>query len=130
MPLFRLDMTINGITWTIEYVEPNNPILRRNNGTWTIGCTDSKARTIYINNRLNNYMNQKVLTHEICHALIFSYGIYFDLQTEELICDFIATYGLEIIELVEDILYNVSRNTNIVLTEIPTSDNINSISHR
>lgn len=103
MPLFELNMTINGIEWTIEYVEPNNPIFRLKNGTYTIGMTDNSLKTVFINKRLNNFMTRKVLTHEITHCICFSYGIYMPIETEELLADFIANYGYEIIENVDNV---------------------------
>lgn len=40
-----------------------------------------------------------MLAHELAHAVIFSYHLDLDPQTEELIADLIGTYGNEIIEL-------------------------------
>lgn len=106
MPLFKLNMRINNIEWIIEYVAPNSPVFRLKNGTYTIGLTDNATKTVYINNRLSDYMKRKVLTHEITHCICFSYGIYMPIETEELLADFISLYGLEIITLVDDVLQN------------------------
>lgn len=110
MPLFRWNMTINGVEWTIEYVAPNNPVFRLKNGTYTIGLTDNNTKTVYINNKLSDYMTRKVLTHEITHCVCFSYGIYMPLGTEELLADFLSLYGLEIIENVDKVLCEYVKN--------------------
>ena len=52
---------------------------------------------------------RKVITHEVCHASMFSYGIFVDIETEELICDFIASNGREIFEIADE-LFRVIKN--------------------
>lgn len=99
-------MEINGINWKIEYVKPSSHKLQRADGTYTIGVTDNYTKTISINERLNDYMYVKCLTHEITHAVIFSYGVYLDEFTEELIADFMANYGFEVTDLVGVALNN------------------------
>lgn len=98
---------INGIDWKLRLVKPNSGYLHRSDGSITLGMTDGNTNTVYINNKLDDYMFNKVLTHELVHCICFSYDIYIDIQTEELIADFVATYGFEIIELVEQIITNV-----------------------
>lgn len=97
-------MIINGIRWRIAYVSPNNANLRRYKGVYALGVTDANKQTVFINNRLSNAMRKKVLTHELVHCVCFSYGVYFDEYTEEIVADFVATYGFEIIGLVEELL--------------------------
>lgn len=46
----------------------------------------------------------KVLCHEITHAVMFSYHVKLNQQQEELFADLVATYGLEIIDLTNNIL--------------------------
>ena len=52
---------------------------------------------------------RNVITHEVCHASMFSYGIFVDIETEELICDFIASNGREIFEIADE-LFRVIKN--------------------
>lgn len=104
-----MEFFINGDRWNIEYVKPNSPMLRRSNGTITIGVTDNNTKTIYINNRLNDGLLEKVITHEIVHCFCFSYGIYLDIDTEELIADFIATYGREVFEIADEVLMRFAK---------------------
>lgn len=40
---------------------------------------------------------------------MFSYGIFVDIETEELICDFIASNGREIFEIADE-LFRVIKN--------------------
>lgn len=97
-------MVINGIEWTIKYVKANSPVLQRKDGTYTLGVTDGIDNVVYIAYSLSDYMFTRVLTHELVHCVCFSYGILLDIDTEELIADFMANYGFEVISLVEDFL--------------------------
>ena len=49
-------------------------------------------------------MLTKVITHEIVHCLIFSYGIDYSIDEEEKIADFIATFGREVINVADNIV--------------------------
>ena len=53
-------------------------------------------------------MLKKVLCHEITHAAMFSYNININVEQEELIADFVATYGEEIIDIT-NFLFNKIR---------------------
>lgn len=99
---------INGIDWKIEFVSPTNSILQRQDGSLTVGCTDVETRTIYLSDMLTGEFLRKVICHELCHAFSFSYGIEMTIEEEERLCDFIATYGIEIIELA-DMVYQMCR---------------------
>lgn len=95
---------INGIEWNILYVNPNSHLLQRSDGVFTFGVTDFPTRIVYINNRINGEMLTKVITHEIVHCLIFSYGIDYSIDEEEKIADFIATFGREVINVADNII--------------------------
>ena len=77
-------------------------------GTATIGVTDNRKRTIYIADNFNEYMRRKVLTHEFTHIMIFEYALKFDLKTEEIIADFVATYGRKTLEKVDETLKRIA----------------------
>lgn len=102
-----MEFGINGIKWQVLFIKPNDIRLKRGNGTYTLGVTNGATNTVYINNRLNEYMTIKVLTHEIVHCFCFSYGIILDENTEEILADFLATYGREAIEVADDLLYRI-----------------------
>lgn len=101
-------LMINGLDWNIEFVEPFDKMLQKEDGSVTVGCTDSDTLTIYLSNMLSGEFLRKVLCHEVCHAFIFSTGIELLPDEEERLCDFIATYGIEVIELAE-MMYNIVR---------------------
>ena len=91
-----MKIIINGIVWQIKYTHDCYD-LSRDDGTITWGVTDRSTKEIFIYDRLAPYMRQKVLTHELVHAWIFSYGIYLSVEDEEFICSFIDTHGRDII---------------------------------
>lgn len=95
--------TINGETWYINFVSPFHPMLMRSDGSHTIGACDDMTKTIYINETLGGYMLKKVLCHEVSHAAMFSYDVMLSIEQEEILCDIIATYGEEIINITNTI---------------------------
>lgn len=100
---------INGEEWDILLVEWDHPSLIRNDGSRTIGMCDDDAKTIYINNALDDYMLKKVLSHELTHAAMFSYNVNLTYDQEEVLADLIATYGQEIIDMTNKIFYRLSQ---------------------
>ena len=90
-------INFNGEVWRVILVSPNDPMLLRLDGTWTIGACDDDLKTIYISENLDDFMIRKVLSHELTHAAMFSYNVELTLDQEELFADLIATYGREII---------------------------------
>ena len=88
---------LNGIEWDVVKVSPLYPVLFRSDGTLSIGACDNNTRTIYLNRNLTNSKLRKVLTHEITHAAMFSYGVTLTHDQEEILADLLATYGDEII---------------------------------
>lgn len=101
-------MILNGVSWVVKFVEPNDSMLRRSTGGYTIGACDNNYKEIYINNELSTKMMRKVLCHEIAHAAMFSYGVLLDLEQEEVVADLIATYGWQIICETERIVEQVT----------------------
>ena len=95
---------INGIKWDVEIIDNNSPLLFRSDGSQTIGVTDCNTKTVYIAAALRGKLLEKVLTHEICHCAVYSYGIYLTLDQEEKLCDFVATYGKEIFTIVDKLI--------------------------
>lgn len=101
----RLNMfTVNNVFWEIYYVEPNSKYLMRSDGSYTLGATDNNVKAVFIANNLTQKMFEKVLCHEIVHTFCFSYDIGFDIETEELIADFLATYGRDVFEVADSVL--------------------------
>lgn len=101
---------VNGKKWKIMIVKPYDRHFTRSDGTSTIGATDNHEKVIYISDNLSEEMFQKVLTHELVHVFSFSYGLFIPIDTEEVIADFIATYGREVIYLADELLRLFMRN--------------------
>lgn len=95
--------TINGCTWHIKFVNPNNKILKRSNNTYSVGVTDDATKTIYLSKQIYGKFLKKVLTHEITHCAMFSYNVKLSLEQEEIVADIISTYGSQIIRITNNI---------------------------
>ena len=100
---------INGRIWQIKYATPGSKNLRRSDGSETVGVTNLNDGIIYLSTALSGAFLRKVLIHELTHAAMFSYGIVVDIDTEELICDLIASHGDEIIGLADGIFKRIKR---------------------
>lgn len=98
---------INGIDWGIKLVSPNHPKLKRTDRTYALGSCDNTTKLIYISDIVPEYKIKKVLCHEITHAAMFSYDINITIDQEELIADLIATYGEEIISIMNKIFKKI-----------------------
>lgn len=101
--------TINGIDWEILFVDENSPFLRRSNGVSTFGMTDGNLCTVFLSDKLYGRMLKKVLTHELCHCVTMSLGIYMNILQEEQMADFIATYGENILKLSDEIYKRIQQ---------------------
>ena len=106
-----MTFSVNNQVWNVSFVNPNNSNLKRSDGSITLGMTDNNDKTIYINNRLNNYMTRKVLAHEMCHCFCFSYSVYMPIQEEERLADWISLYGTELVYLLDDLLNLIIKKT-------------------
>lgn len=101
--------TINGTNWQVQYENPLSGELRRSDNTISLGVTDRNTHTIYLSDKLQGFMERKVLIHEVCHAICMSYDVYLPIEQEEVLCDFVATYGDEVFGIVDMILGAVRR---------------------
>lgn len=98
---------INDKTWEIVKISRHNPMLMRSDGSRTVGMTDRNTQTIYIADDLRGGFLDKVLCHELCHAFCLSYNIYMDIETEEIVADFLATYGREVFKIADRLLLEI-----------------------
>lgn len=76
----------------------------RSDGSITLGMTDNNVKTVFVNNRLNDYMTDKVICHELTHVFAFEFDYYMDIKTEEIVADFMSLYGRNIILLLDDLI--------------------------
>lgn len=94
---------INGIEWSVKYVDYDDSVLVRSDGSITVGVTDTESRTVSIATGLIPSFEKKVLCHEIVHCAMFSYNVDLTLEQEELVADLISTYGEEIVDITNDV---------------------------
>ena len=96
--------TVNNQEWQLKFFTPNSNELMRSDGSITLGMTDNNVKTVYINNKLNNYMTDKVLAHELTHVFAFEFDYFIPIETEEIVADFMSLYGRDIVYLLDDLV--------------------------
>ena len=99
-----MDFIVNNHKWDLVFVNPNSKYLKRSDGTITIGMTDNNTKTVYINNRLSDYMFDKCLAHELCHVYAFSFDYFMDIETEEIVADFFSLFGRSMVYMLDDLV--------------------------
>lgn len=90
-------------------MSPNSEMLKREDGTTTVGMTDLSNHKIYISNNIHGLFLRKVICHEITHAYCMSKKIYIPYKYEEYFCDLVATFGSDIVELSKCICDNLCK---------------------
>lgn len=91
-------LKINGVKWSVEFVEADHPALKIDKAHYTVGCCDTILLTIFLNKNLSGYYLKKVLYHELVHAYLYSYHIVLNDTTEEVFANLIASYSDFIIQ--------------------------------
>lgn len=99
--------TINGIEWDICFVNPQSDKLRRSDGSISVAVTDWNDREVYISTAPKGAFLRKIIAHELVHCFMFSYSIHISIDWEEYIADWVATYGAELIALLDSIMYQI-----------------------
>lgn len=97
-------MNINGLNWKIVFTENDNDLIV--NSSVRLGVTDRNRLTIYLYDGLKGKLLRKVLIHELTHAWLFSYDYDLDVETEEMLCEFLDTYAENIIDEADEYLEN------------------------
>lgn len=92
---FDMEFTINNVTWMIQIV----PELE----CW--GETNADTGTIVIKDSLCASAFKTTLIHELTHAYLYSYGMFYDRKSisEEELCEFVACNIKSIYDLYENI---------------------------
>ena len=98
-------IAVNNIPWLVVRVPWYSDYLIRDDGTLTIGITDTNLRTIFINSSLSLPLFRKVLIHEITHVWIYSYNYNLSIEQEEFVCDFVASNSDDIISKADELIY-------------------------
>ena len=102
-----MDFRINGIDWNICFVNPKSDKLRRSDGSITLAVTDWNDRSVYVSTAPKGTYLRKIMAHELVHCFMFSYSIHISLEWEEYIADWVATYGTDLITLLDNIMYQI-----------------------
>lgn len=98
-----MKVSINGEEWRIRFVSPHSNALLRSDGSSSVAVTDDTLHTIFVSDAISGQFLRKVMTHEVCHAFSFSYGLDIPIEIEEQIADFLASYGRDIIRTADEI---------------------------
>ncbi len=99
-----MKFTVNKQEWNLIFVKPNSRSLMRSDGSITLGMTDNNVKTVFVNNRLNDYMTDKVICHELTHVFAFEFEYHIPIDVEEIVADFMSLYGRKIIYLLDDLV--------------------------
>lgn len=94
---------MNGYLWRVKYVSPESFDLIDRTGKKRLATTDPRTKYIYLSIELQGDILNRVLLHELGHAVMFSYGLLdrlhfyvrpeYWIEAEEWVCNFIADYG-------------------------------------
>lgn len=108
----RFDM--NGVTWAVRLVAPDDPALVDRTGALTVATTDPETLEVCVSRSLRGEFLTRVLVHELGHCALFSYGLVGELRrmvrpayweyAEEWVCNFLADYGTMVLETAWDVL--------------------------
>ena len=98
----------------MDRVRSDDPALVDRTGQHRIATTDPSTRCIYLTDSLEGTLLETVLIHEIGHALLVSYNLLNMIHmavlpdkwidAEEWLCNFISTYGKEVLEIASNLL--------------------------
>lgn len=102
-----MTVKIHSVVWNVCFVSARADILRRSDGTLSVGVTDNLTKTIYLSDALQGKFLEKVVAHELVHAFSFSYGLYIPVDVEEQIADFLATYGRDVFNMADTLLQEI-----------------------
>lgn len=100
---------INNYEWDLFFVKRSSPLLTRSDGTRTVGMCDGNKMHIYIAEGLDSDFTERILCHELTHAICFSWDIDMPIETEEWLCNFMSNHGKEIIYLLDDLLFLIRK---------------------
>lgn len=95
---------VGNSNWNLSFTEHFSASLQRSDGSYALGVTDNSQKTIFLSNRLHGYMLDKVLCHELTHVYAFENNCNFEIQTEEIIADFMSLFGRNIIYMLDDLI--------------------------
>ena len=83
-------MKINGLKWTVETIDADDP--RLNEDGFFLGLCVFLEQKIYLRAGMSKELTRHTLIHELVHAIRFSYGIKDGKMDEEQVCEFVAAH--------------------------------------
>lgn len=105
---------MNGMLWSIRFVNPNSDILIDRTLSKTVAVTDPDTMTIYLSNKLRGEFLNRVLIHELSHCVMYSYRLIesihrmckrkYWIDMEEFCANLLANYGNQVFGLTYSIL--------------------------
>ena len=105
---------VNGEAWRVVWVAPGDPRLIDREGRRTVGTADPKTRTVHLSNRLMPPELDRVLLHEVAHAITMSWGLRPELDgmvgnsdkigAEEWAAQLVENHGIEAAAIASEIL--------------------------
>lgn len=92
--------TVNGEVWRVARVKPGDPSLIDKTGEYRLATTDPKNRSVYILEDLKPPLLDKVLLHEVAHAVAVSYDLIDSLReiAPETFWDAIEEWSVRMVE--------------------------------
>lgn len=107
-------LVINGRLWRVVGAEPGDPRLIDREGRLTIGTADPRTETIHVSKALMPPLLDKVLLHEVAHAITMSYGLLGGIGqavengdrigAEEWAAQLVESHGIEAAQLTSEAL--------------------------
>lgn len=100
---------IGSSIWKILLVSPMNEQLVTSAGKRVLGVCDNNIKTIFIADNQSSVKTEHIICHEITHAMCFEQNIDIPYELEERLCNFMADYGREIINILDDFLQAIHK---------------------
>lgn len=101
--------SMNGLTWSVEFVNENDMRLVDRTHKLTVATTDPVSKTVFISDQIYGNFFIKVLIHELSHCAMVSFNMLDEIhrmvkpeywiEAEEWICNFMADYGFKIFSI-------------------------------
>lgn len=99
------NITINGLLYSVDFVEPDHKAIKDDGKHEYIGITYNSTGHIYIKNDLPAGLLRRTVAHEIAHAYIYAHG-FSDIKrfTDEDLCEFLTAYAEAIFRDTEEVI--------------------------
>lgn len=105
---------VNGMAWRVIRVSPGDPRLIDREGRRAVGTADPLTRTVHISDSLGPPLLDRVVLHEVSHAITMEYGLLSALSDmvrsgdgigiEEWAAQLVEAHGIEAAEKASEVL--------------------------